>query len=318
MDEQHHDHIPVMLKEVMAYVQPQAGQLYMDGTFGRGGYTEYLLGQGARVIAVDRDPEAIAHGVKLKAMYGDQLHLQHGTFAQALKDFKGKLHGLVLDLGVSSPQIDRPERGFSFRFSGPLDMRMDPASPLTAFHVVNAYEEKDIAHIIFTLGEERASRRIAKTIVQARQKGPIETTKELASLVRSCMRPSKDGLDPSTRTFQALRLYVNKELEELTHALESSLSHLEEGGRLVVVSFHSLEDRLVKHFMRSHSSMAPQPSRHHVLISSPSQDPLLTLLTPRAIKPTVEECRDNPRASSARLRAAQYHRSSSRSSSCPV
>lgn len=298
-------HIPVMLTEVLTYLTPEAGKVYMDGTFGRGGYTKALLERGAQVIAVDRDPEAIAQAEALKHHYPQALRVIHGSFAHILKTLTTPLDGLVLDLGVSSPQIEDPTRGFSFRFNGPLDMRMDPRVGLSAADVVNTYAEKELADIIYTLGEERASRAIAKAICLKRVLEPFATTQDLARLIRTIVRASKDGLDPATRTFQAFRIFVNQELDELSQALECSLTHLKINGRLVIVSFHSLEDRLAKHFLRTHSAHAPNPSRHSFFDINTHKHIPLKLLTSKALKPTSEECRMNPRASSARLRAAE-------------
>lgn len=295
-------HTPVMLEEVLHYLRPEPHKIYIDGTFGRGGYTQALLDKGCRVIALDRDHEAIAcqkptpNLTLIQACFGTVEKVIH---TQGIN----QVDGFVLDLGVSSPQIDTAQRGFSFRLNGPLDMRMDINESLTAKDVVNTYNETRLANIIYELGEERFSRRVARAIITARAISPITTTDHLASIVRSVVKKSQDGLDPATRTFQALRLYVNDELGELERALKASLSILKPGGFMVVVTFHSLEDRYVKRFFRQHSSKAPRPSRHSMPLSE--NIPSFKSLTPKAIRPTMDECRKNPRASSAKLRAVE-------------
>lgn len=303
-------HTSVMLAEVIKYLSPQTGGTYIDGTFGRGGYTQAFLRQGCYVIALDRDPEAIAAGAPLAEAYPHHLTLLKGCFAdmETLLDSQGlkQVDGLVLDLGVSSPQLDNPQRGFSFRFDGPLDMRMDPQTSLTAAFVVNTYDESQLADIFYYLGEERHSRRVAKTIIHARTTSLFQTTGQLASVIRSVVKPGKDGLDSATRTFQALRLYVNKELEQLEAALKASLNILRPGGRMVVVTFHSLEDRCVKYFFRNHSDRAPLPSRHALPQPERQEHGLFRVLTPKAVRPSAQEVALNPRASSAKLRAIEY------------
>lgn len=296
-------HLPVMLEEVLEALAPRDGGIYIDGTFGRGGYTRAILeAADCRVVGIDRDPEAIAAGRPLEMEFSGRLRLVEGRFGE-MDRLCGEtsVDGIALDLGVSSPQLDEAARGFSFRLDGPLDMRMGGDGP-TAADVVNEASEALLSDIIWRLGEERRARQVARAIVAARREQPITRTLQLAEIVRSVVRVSADGLDPATRTFQALRLYVNDELGELERGLVAAKDLLAPGGRLAVVSFHSLEDRIVKQFLREHSGTAPRASRH-----APPQagvEPSFQLLFRQARKPSEEECRLNPRARSARLRAA--------------
>ena len=309
-------HVPVMLREVLETLAPRAGATYLDATFGGGGYASAILdaADGACTLwAIDRDPDAIARGAELAARHPGRLHLLHGSFADMVSLLAGSgvaaLDGIVLDLGVSSFQLDDPERGFSFRADGPLDMRMDRQGR-TAADLVNSLSEQDLADTLFQLGEERQSRRIARAIVAERALAPILTTGRLASVIRSVMpadRP-KAGvkvLHPATRSFQALRIRVNDELGQIERALAAAAGMLAPGGRLVVVSFHSLEDRLVKRFMIDVSGRAPSPSRHHPGGLAPRADSAFRLITPKALRPDSAETAHNPRARSARLRALE-------------
>lgn len=302
-------HIPVLLKEVIESLEIGEGQVFVDGTYGRGGYTQAILDAGAhtQVWGIDRDPEAINHGKEMQQAYPDRFTMLQGCFGAMnnLLSAEGMtaVDGIVLDVGVSSAQIDDPARGFSFRFDGPLDMRMSQQGP-TAADVVNDTKEEDLANIIYNLGEERFSRRIARKIVDVRSQKSFETTKELADVVRSVVPRHKDGIDPATRTFQALRIYVNDELKELERGLDQSISLLKEGGRLVVVSFHSLEDRCVKNFLRTQSGGNVSVSRY-APPQITSTSPVFKIMTKRAVVPGEEECRLNPRARSAKLRAAR-------------
>jgi 16S rRNA (cytosine1402-N4)-methyltransferase len=300
-------HIPVMRDEMLQALQPGDGEVYLDGTFGAGGYARAILDAAdCTLFALDRDPDAIARGAALLRDYPDRLTLLQGCFGdmRRLLDAAGApaLNGIVLDLGLSSPQIDTPARGFSFRSDGPLDMRMAGAGP-TAADVVNNFDEKALADTLRQLGEERHARRIARAIVAARAAAPIATTAALARIVRDVMPRSKDGIDPATRTFMALRIQVNDELGELERGLAAAEALLAPGGRLVVVSFHSLEDRRVKNFLRARSSAAPRASRHAPEARAP-RAPSFCLLQRRALKPGGGETAANPRARSARLRAA--------------
>jgi 16S rRNA (cytosine1402-N4)-methyltransferase len=303
----HSEHLPVMLPEVLTALGPMSGETYLDGTFGAGGYSRAILeAADCRLFGIDRDPEAVARAEPLRADYPDRFSLLTGNFGdmEALLADVGvtRLDGVVLDLGVSSPQIDTPERGFSFRFDGPLDMRMSLAGP-SAADVVNEWPEEDLARIIKEYGEERHARRVARRVVQARAEAPIETTARLAEIVRACVPKAKDKIDPATRTFQALRVHVNDELGELDRALAAAERLLSPGGRLVVVAFHSLEDRRIKAFLKARSGRAGQGSRH--LPPGPdAQAPSFDLRRAGSETPSAAEAAGNPRARSARLRVA--------------
>jgi 16S rRNA (cytosine1402-N4)-methyltransferase len=299
-------HVPVLLAEVIEALQPGPG-IWLDGTFGAGGYTRAMLDRGAeKVIAIDRDPEALARAEDWRADYGDRLVLVEGVFGDldriAAEAGAQKLQGVVLDVGVSSMQIDRPERGFSFQKAGPLDMRMGREGP-TAADIVNTAEEGEIADILFHYGEERASRRIARAIVARRREGPIVTTDQLSAIIESCLpRPKPGQVHPSTRSFQALRIAVNDELGELVRALSAAERALATGGVLVVVTFHSLEDRIVKRFI--HDRAGGQAGSRH----APERQTVTPRFTPlyrKAIEAGEAEIARNPRARSARLRAAR-------------
>jgi len=302
-------HVPVLLNEVLHALAPRDGARYLDGTFGRGGYSRAILAAAdTRVVGIDRDPEAVAEGRRLEAET-DRFAMLEGRFGemeQLAAAFR-PLDGIALDLGVSSPQLDRAERGFSFREDGPLDMRMGGEGP-SAAEVVNETDEPTLADIIFRLGEERRARAVARAIVEARAEAPITRTVALAEIVRRVVRRAADRLDPATRTFQALRLYVNDELGELDRGLAAAERLLAPGGRLAVVSFHSLEDTLVKRFLAERAEGRPLGSRHlPAAIGGAVQgdQPTFRLLFKGAAKPGAEEIRLNPRAASARLRAAE-------------
>lgn len=298
-------HLPVMLAEVLAALAPKPGETHLDGTFGAGGYTRAILGTGANVVALDRDPTAIAGGYELVAASGGRLTLVEERFsnlAQALDQLGiDQIDGLVLDVGVSSMQIDQAERGFSFRFDGPLDMRMGGEGP-SAADLVADLEERDLAALLRTLGEERRAGAIARAIVAEREKEPITTTTRLAAICERVLGSWNDGIDPATRTFQALRIAVNDELGELARALFAAEKRLKPGGRLVVVSFHSLEDRIVKTFLADRTRTQPGGSRHMPEAIVPPAT--FEALSRGVVKPSDAETSDNARARSARLRAA--------------
>ena len=302
-------HIPVMLDEAIGALAPRDGGVYLDATFGGGGYARAILERAACTLwAIDRDPAAIARGAALAARHPGRLHLLQGGFGD-LVDMLARagvtaLDGAVFDLGVSSYQIDDPARGFSFRFDGPLDMRMGAEGP-SAADIVNHAAEAELADILYQFGEERLSRRIARAIVAARAEAPIETTSRLAGIVRGVVPADRSGIDPATRSFQALRIRVNDELGQIETALAQAAGLLRPAGRLVVVSFHSLEDRLVKRFMQDASGTAPAPSRHDPrgLMSRPAAR--FRLLQRSALRPSEAEASRNPRARSARLRAIE-------------
>lgn len=302
-------HIPVMLDEVLATLAPADGGIYLDGTFGGGGYATAILEKAScSLYAIDRDPEAIERGAALVARFPGRLHLLHGTFGDMVGLLAGvgvtELNGVVLDLGVSSFQIDEAERGFSFRHDGPLDMRMGKQGT-SAADLVNTLPERDLADVLYELGEERASRRVAHAIVAARLEAPIETTGRLAEIIRSVLPPDKSGNHPATRSFQALRIKVNDELKQIEDALEQAVTLLAPGGRLVVVAFHSLEDRIVKRFMTQAAGRSGSPSRHNPAGLMTRETPNFRLVTARALRPGDDETNQNPRSRSARLRALE-------------
>ena len=298
-------HTPVLLDEVIEAISPRAGALYVDCTFGGGGYSQGLLERaGCRVLAIDRDPEAVRRGSALVKRFPGRLSLAEGRFSQmerliAERGESGS-HGVVFDLGVSSMQLDESGRGFSFRGDGPLDMRMG-LEGASAADFVNTADEEEIAGIVARLGEERHARRIARAIVAAR---PLKRTGELAEIVAAALGPSarRQKIHPATRTFQALRLHVNDELAELENGLAAAERVLRPRGRLAVVSFHSLEDRIVKQFLATRSGRVSAASRH-APEQRASQAPTFTLLPSRT--PRAAEIARNPRARSARLRAAE-------------
>ena len=293
-------HIPVLLDEVIAALRPAAGELILDGTFGAGGYTRVILAAGADVIAVDRDPNAIAGGAELVAASGGRLKLVQGAFAELDELAGDTLDGVVLDIGVSSMQLDEAERGFSFRADGPLDMRMS-GQGLSAADVVNTFKANDIARILGIYGEERQAGRIARMIERKREERRFTRTEQLAHAIEAVLgRNPKDKIDPATRTFQALRIYVNDELGQLVLGLHAAERALKPGGRLAVVTFHSLEDRIVKRFFAARSGKA-SGSRHQ---------PAVTVEAARfetiskAIEASDAEIARNPRSRSAKLRWA--------------
>ncbi|MGZ5937282.1 MAG: 16S rRNA (cytosine(1402)-N(4))-methyltransferase RsmH [Rhizomicrobium sp.] len=296
-------HLPVMLKEVLAMLSPKDGEHYVDGTFGGGGYTRAILeAADCRVLGIDRDPDAIARGQELVAQFEGRLTLVQGEFSELEALLGGaRTNGIVLDLGVSSFQFDEPERGFSFRADGPLDMRMSREG-MSAADFVNTTDEKTLTQVISRLGEEHNARRIARAIIAAR---PVTQTAQLAEIVKTAQGPAaaRLAIHPATRTFQALRIRVNDELGELTRGLEASQNALLPGGRLVVVAFHSLEDRIVKQFLTARNTSAPRASRH-APDTRRARDAAFQLLTHRPLTPDAREIESNPRARSARLRAA--------------
>ena len=300
-------HTPVMLAEVLEALALKDGALVIDGTFGGGGYARaFLDARGCRVFGIDRDPDAVARGRAMAADYHGRLTVAEGSFAEMesllARSGETKSDGVVLDLGVSSFQIDQAERGFSFREDGPLDMRMSKSGP-TAADVVNTADEKTLAKIVAELGEERHARRIARAIVAAR---PVTRTRELADIVARALGPAaaRQPIHPATRTFQALRIHVNGELNELERGLEAAERVLKGGGRLAVVAFHSLEDRIVKQFLAGRARPARQASRH-APDTAPDRSQTFRLLWPRPKTPAEAEIAENPRARSARLRAAE-------------
>jgi 16S rRNA (cytosine1402-N4)-methyltransferase len=302
-------HIPVLLAEVVASLRPIDGGTYIDATFGAGGYTRAILeAADCRVLALDRDPNAILGGQSLVKESGGRLTLLESRFSEleaaAIEQGVAPVDGVVLDVGVSSMQLDEAARGFSFQADGPLDMRMS-SSGTSAADVVNEAQEEELARILYVLGEEHRSRAIARAIVKARGESPIATTRQLAEIVSRAVGGRRgDDRHPATQTFQALRIYVNDELGELARGLAAAERCLQPGGRLVVVTFHSLEDRIVKRFMQARSGKETRGSRHLPAQSIKLQLPSFEIVNPRPLTPSKEELEVNPRARSARLRAA--------------
>jgi 16S rRNA (cytosine1402-N4)-methyltransferase len=302
-------HIPVLVDEVVLALDLGPHRVVVDGTFGRGGYTKAILAAApVTVVGIDRDPAAIASGAEIANAHPGRLSLIEGKFGEMERLLSGlgidRVDAVALDIGVSSPQIDDPERGFSFRADGPLDMRMGGEGP-DAARVVNTLAEAELADIIWRYGEERLSRRVAKAIVAARAETPIERTATLARIVRSCVPASRDGIDPATRTFQALRIYVNDELGELARGLAAAERLLKAGGRLAIVSFHSLEDRAIKNFLKSRAGAEPAGSRHLPDASAQRRQPSFRLVQRKPIVAGDAELARNPRARSAKLRVAE-------------
>jgi 16S rRNA (cytosine1402-N4)-methyltransferase len=302
-------HVPVMLGEVLKALAPRDDAIYVDGTFGAGGYSRAILEAAAcRVVGLDRDPAAITGGQVLVSKFKGRLTLVEGRFGSMGAHLAGlgltKVQGVVLDVGVSSMQLDEAARGFSFLREGPLDMRMSQAG-LSAANVVNTYSPDMLAKLIFLFGEEPRSRAIAKAIVAQRTLSPLITTIDLVKAVEKATGPqrAKDRTHPATRTFQALRIYVNAELEELVDALHEAEKILDTGGRLVVVSFHSLEDRIVKRFLTMRGGKTPEVSRHMPGTFAQAK-PSFELLFKGHLDPSPQEADGNPRARSAKLRAA--------------
>ncbi|MTJ82054.1 MAG: 16S rRNA (cytosine(1402)-N(4))-methyltransferase RsmH [Telmatospirillum sp.] len=301
-------HIPVLLAEVVTGLSPRQGAVYVDGTFGAGGYSRALLDAAdCTVFGIDRDPGAEARGRELSGRYGDRFALLPGRFgdmdALLAERGIGAVDGVTLDLGVSSMQIDEAERGFSFQKDGPLDMRMERAG-VSAADLVNTLPEAELADILWRFGEERHSRRIARAIVADRRETPFETTRQLAELIRRIVPRSGDGIDPATRAFQGLRIAVNDEMGEIDRGLAAAERLLRPAGRLAVVSFHSLEDRAVKDFLRRRSGGDARPSRHQP-VASAAAAPSFRLIGRKAVQPGPDELARNPRARSSRLRVAE-------------
>ena len=299
-------HVPVLGGEAVEMLEPRDGGIYVDATFGAGGYSRAVLDvAGTRVVGIDRDRSAIVGGFDLVDRSGGRLTLVEDRFSNlaeicAAQGFAA-VDGVVMDVGVSSMQLDEAERGFSFRLGGPLDMRMGRDGP-TAADVIASASETDLANIIYIFGEERHSRAVARAIVAARKEAPVTTTRALAAIVAKVVRSKPGEIHPATRTFQALRIFVNEELDELHLALTAAESVLKPGGRLVVVSFHSLEDRIVKNFFAERGK-AGGGSRHLPEITQAA--PSFVILTKRPVKPDDAEISANPRARSAKLRAAE-------------
>jgi 16S rRNA (cytosine1402-N4)-methyltransferase len=304
-------HVPVLLTEVLEALRVRDGGSYVDATFGAGGYSRALLsfGKTTRVLALDRDPEAVREGQALVERAAGRLTLVQARFAEIARIAHDlgfdSVDGVVFDIGVSSMQIDRPERGFSFRHDGPLDMRMSREGP-TAADLVAASSAQSLADMLRFFGEEKYAGRVARAIVAAREEAPIRTTRELRRIIASAVPPARDGIDPATRTFQALRIAVNEELDELVRGLIGATSQLAPGGRLAVVAFHSLEDRIVKRFLQGRTGLERNVSRH---LPTQSRSPPAFAPIGGPVTPGVAELARNPRARSARLRWGERGRS---------
>ena len=300
-------HTTVLLNEAVEALQVKADGIYVDCTFGRGGHSRLILeklGERGRLVALDKDPMAITAG---KAIIDARFQLAHRSFEQmgeVLRDLSiDKVDGVLLDLGVSSPQLDDEQRGFSFRFDAPLDMRMDTSRGQTAAEWLATADEGELTEVIRDYGEERFARQIARTIVAARQEREILTTKQLSDLVAQCVHTREPGKNPATRTFQAIRIYINRELEELENVLPQCVAHLKPGGRMAVISFHSLEDRMVKHFMRDMAQGDKLPKGVPIRAADVPQGKVRLIGKP--IYGSDAEVSANPRARSAVLRVAE-------------
>lgn len=295
-------HIPVMLGEVLQHLQPENGKIYIDATFGNGGYTSAILERAdCKVIAIDRDPNVLPRVEEFRKIYKDRFEFRAGPFSDIERLIDTAVDGAVFDIGVSSMQLDEAQRGFSFSKEAPLDMRMS-CEGISAADIVNTYSEEDLANLIYQYGEERFSRKIARKIIQTRQEKPIQTTSELAQIIYSVLHKKSGQIDPATRTFQALRIAVNDELGQLEEGLRAASQKLKAGGRLVVVDFHSLEDRIVKKFFKENSGKKIHVSRYAAQQTQNTN--FLFSEVSGAIAPQISECTQNPRARSAKLRFA--------------
>ena len=300
-------HTTVLLKEAVEALAIKPGGIYVDCTFGRGGHSKNILGQlgaNGRLVALDKDMSAVAAGMEWS---DERFCIVHSGFSQLHNVLSGqgvaKVDGILLDLGVSSPQLDEAERGFSFRFDAPLDMRMDTSSGITAAQWLATVDEALLGEVIRDYGEERFAKQIARTVVEARAIEPIQTTRQLVELVGKAVRTREPGQNPATRTFQAIRIYLNQELEELARVLPECVAHLQTGGRLVVISFHSLEDRIVKHFMRDMSQGDKLPRAVPIRAIEVPKGRLR--LIGKAVRAGGAELEINPRARSAVMRVAE-------------
>ena len=309
MSNAEYQHITVLLNEAVDALAIREDGIYVDGTFGRGGHSRLILsrlGSQGRLIVFDKDPQAIEAAQKLAEQDG-RVTVVHDGFSsfQTTLDKLGieEIDGALFDLGISSPQVDDGARGFSFRFDAPLDMRMDPTRGMSAAEWITTASEQDLHEVIKNYGEERFSRQIARAIVAQRTESPIDTTRKLAQLVAQNVRTRERGQDPATRTFQAVRIFINRELEEVEAVLPQVMGRLKQGGRLAVIAFHSLEDRIVKQFVKKYSQHPPLPRWAVVKEADLPLPPLKAV--GKAIKPGVEETASNPRARSAVLRVAE-------------
>lgn len=300
-------HVPVLAREVVEALHVKPEGVYVDATFGRGGHSRLILerlGPGGRLIALDRDPQAVVAARAIADRRFSCVRARFGAVARVLDEAgMARIDGALLDLGISSPQIDDPARGFSFRRDGPLDMRMDPDAGESAADWLARAQQDEIREVIERHGEERFAKQIARAIVAARCREPVRTTRQLAAIVATAVRTREPGQDPATRTFQAVRIHVNQEAEELALALPALMERLAPGGRIAVISFHSLEDRVVKQMLRAAASPPPLPARLPVRAAD-IPVPAMRLVG-KAVRPGVAEVAVNPRARSAVLRVAE-------------
>ena len=305
------EHLPVMYAEVLQQLAIKQDGIYLDCTFGRGGHSQgilNLLGPGGQLLAVDRDSDAINSDYAQAMLADERFKLKHSCFSELESIVKnaslaGKIDGILLDLGVSSPQLDNPERGFSFLRDGPLDMRMDGNAGVSAEQWLANVDEKDLVKVLFDYGEERFARRIARAIVEKRAQSPIKTTRQLTELIEDAVPVREKHKHPATRTFQAIRIEINRELDELKAVLQQSARVLRQGGRLVVISFHSLEDRIVKRFIRDESGAKYNPGRLPIKEVDIAKGVLKA--RGKALKAGKQEISQNPRARSAIMRVAE-------------
>lgn len=301
-------HKSVLLNEVLQYLEPKDGEIYVDATFGAGGYSKKILDKAnCKLFAIDRDNDVKKIADEIKIKYGDRFQFLSGNFSQ-VKDLLAqenidKIDGIVFDLGVSSMQFDQMERGFSFDSEARLDMRMNQNSNISAYEVINEFDEEELYKIIKEFGEERKAKLIARKIANERKMKPITSCREFANIVRSCFGGKYSKIDPATRTFQAIRIFVNQELEEISIALNSVKEILRKGARLIVVSFHSLEDIIVKNFLKKEAGLDQTFSRYQP-ISDNNKQAIFKIVNKSAIKPTQEEISQNYRARSSKMRVA--------------
>lgn len=307
VSDEYNDHYPVLLREVLSYLEQGSDKHYLDCTFGAGGYSNTILENFAcKITAFDQDEHVVQFAKKTKEKFTDRFHFVQDNFSKVAEYNLGQFDGIIVDLGVSSMQLDCAERGFSFMKEGPLDMRMS-SEGISAKEIVNNIEEDLLANIIFQYGEEHESRRIAKFIVNARQHGEINTTTQLATIIKSAIGKShfKKKIDPATKTFQALRIYINKELEALETLLSESKKLLKDKGKLIIVSFHSLEDSIVKNFFKAHSEKKVARSKYSKVALNTDPNLWLNIITKKPITPSQQEIRSNIRSRSAKMRVAQ-------------
>ncbi len=303
------EHVPVLLEETLQALKVRKDGFYVDATCGRGGHTQAILeklGPQGRVLALDRDPQAVT-AVRARCAGDARIEVQQAAFSRlghllGERNLNGRVHGVLLDLGVSSPQLDEPARGFSFRHDGPLDMRMDPTSGVSAAQWINAAPEEEISRVLHEYGEERYARRIARVIVRERAQSPLTTTRQLAELIARAVPSRERSKDPATRSFQAIRIFINRELKEIEQTLPQAVQALASGGRLVVISFHSLEDRIVKRFLRAEAKGEELPLELPVRAS---EIQARLKLVGKAVRASAAEVQRNPRARSAVLRMAE-------------